>query len=71
MDPKIKKLLEMAGTLDSHVKEERKLFDDVCEALKKLEIFCKKQNENKVYGPISASARTLCDKLTNHFNRYK
>jgi len=71
MDAKLKKLLEMAGTLDHHVKEEKKLFDEVCSALSKLEKFCKKQHEAKVYNPLADCAGQLCQKLTKHLGRYK
>lgn len=71
MDADLKKLLEIAGTLDHHLKEEEKLFKEVCTLLGKLEKFCAKQRENKVYGPLSKEAKDLCGKLNKHFDRYK
>jgi hypothetical protein len=71
MNPELKKLLEIAGTLDKHVSDETKLFKEVCAALTKLETFSAKQRENKVYGPLASCAKELCNKLNKHLDRYK
>lgn len=69
--PEFRKLLEIAGTLEHHEKEEHKLFKEVCEKLGQLEAFCAKQHENDVYGPIGKEAKDVCAKLHKHMERYK
>lgn len=69
--PELRRLLEIAGTLQHHEEEEHKLFGRVCTLMKELEAFCAKQHEDDVYGPISEQAKSLCAKLESHFERYK
>lgn len=71
LTPEMRRLLEIAGTLQHHEEEEHKLFHRVCEMMKTLESFCAKQHEADVYGPISHQAKALCAKLEAHFDRYK
>lgn len=71
VSPEFRKLLEIAGTLEHHEKEEHKLFAEVCEKLSELETFCSKQGEEDVYGPIAKEAKDVCAKLHKHMERYK
>lgn len=71
MKPELRRLLEIAGTIEHHEKEEHRLFHVVCKQLRELESFCGKQHEPDVYGPIAHQAKQLAEKLENHFNRYK
>lgn len=65
----IKKLLEVAG-VTAHLDEEKKVFAEVCAALKKLDAFCAKQNED-TYITMQKEASALCNKLNKHLERYK
>jgi hypothetical protein len=40
--PELRRLLEIAGTLQHHEEEEHKLFGRVCTLMKELEAFCAK-----------------------------
>lgn len=64
------KLMEIAGTLQQHVKDEKKLFTEVRDALKRLEKFAAKQHEGTAYAPIRKAADELCTKLDKHLERY-
>lgn len=70
LTPQLRRILEIAGTLEQHEQDEHKLFDEVCQKLKELEDFCAKQQEEEVYGPIAQEAQALCAKLQAHFDRY-
>jgi hypothetical protein len=67
----MRRLLEIAGTLEHHEKEEHRLFHAVIKQLKMLEEFCDKQHEEDVYGPFAEEARELAKKLEHHFDRYE
>ena len=69
--PELRRLLEIAGTLEHHEKEEHRLFHHICKQLGELETFCHKQHESDVYGPIAHQAKALSTKLEKHFDRYK
>lgn len=67
----MRRLLEIAGTLEHHEKEEHRLFHAVIKQLELLEDFCGKQHEEDVYGPIADEAKRLGEKLRHHFDRYE
>lgn len=71
LSPQLRRMLEIAGTIEHHEKEEHRLFHAVISQLHMLEEFCDKQHEEDVYGPIAEDARTLSSKLEHHFDRYK
>lgn len=71
LTPSMRRILEIAGTLEHHEKEEHRLFHHVRQALGELESFCGRQHESDVYGPISHQAKSLATKLEHHFDRYK
>jgi len=71
LTPQMRRLLEIAGTLQHHEEEEHKLFHRACEVMSQIETFCGKQHEADVYGPIAHKAKAMCDHLNKHFDRYK
>jgi ribosome-associated translation inhibitor RaiA len=71
LTPQMRRLLEIAGTLQHHEEEEHRLFHKACELMGQIETFCGKQHEADVYGPIAHAAKAMCDRLNKHFDRYK
>ncbi len=71
LTPEMRRLLEIAGTLEHHEEEEHRLFHKACQVMSQIEAFCAKQHEADVYGPIAHEAKKLCSRLNNHFDRYK
>lgn len=71
LTPSMRRLLEIAGTIEHHEEAEHKLFSRVCAVMAELESFCVKQHESEVYGPIAHKAKSLCEMLGKHMGRYK
>ena len=71
LTPSMRRLLEIAGTIEHHEEAEHKLFGRVCSLMSELEAFCVKQHESEVYGPIAHKAKGLCEMLNKHMGRYK
>lgn len=71
LSPSMRRLLEIAGTIEHHEEAEHKLFGRVCQLMGELETFCGKQHESDVYGPIAHKAKGLCEMLHKHMERYK
>jgi hypothetical protein len=71
LSPSMRRLLEIAGTIEHHEEAEHKLFHRACQVMSEVEAFCTKQHESNVYGPIAHKAKGLCDMLNAHLGRYK